>query len=87
MVACGCVVCCACICVQRADSPPAGVTGGSIGIGLPLALGAAVACPDRRVGALDIGETGILLHPPLPLVGVSIDMARECQQFDSLADG
>lgn len=28
------------------------VTGGSIGIGLPLALGAAVACPDRRVIAL-----------------------------------
>ena len=28
------------------------VTGGSIGIGLPLAVGAAVACPDRRVVAL-----------------------------------
>lgn len=28
------------------------VTGGSIGIGLPLALGAAVACPERRVVAL-----------------------------------
>ena len=28
------------------------VTGGSIGVGLPLALGAAVACPERRVIAL-----------------------------------
>ncbi|MFP6745272.1 MAG: acetolactate synthase large subunit, partial [Alphaproteobacteria bacterium] len=28
------------------------ITGGSIGIGLPLAVGAAVACPDRRVVAL-----------------------------------
>lgn len=29
------------------------ITGGSIGIGLPLALGAAVACPDRRVVCLE----------------------------------
>jgi acetolactate synthase-1/2/3 large subunit len=28
------------------------ITGGSIGIGLPLAAGAAVACPDRKVLAL-----------------------------------
>lgn len=28
------------------------IVGGSIGIGLPLALGAAVACPDRKVVAL-----------------------------------
>ena len=28
------------------------IAGGSIGIGLPLALGAAVACPDRKVVAL-----------------------------------
>ena len=33
------------------DSMP--VTGGSIGQGLPLAVGAAVACPDRKVVALD----------------------------------
>ena len=26
-----------------------------------------------------IGETAILLHPPLPLVGVSIGMERGCQ--------
>jgi acetolactate synthase-1/2/3 large subunit len=34
------------------EAPPhdwLGNTGGSIGIGLPLAVGAAVACPDRRV--------------------------------------
>ena len=29
----------------------------------------------------------ILLHPPLPLVGVSIVVERERQQNDSLADG
>ena len=32
-------------------------------------------------------ETVILLDPILPLVGVSIGMARGCQQNDSLADG
>ena len=37
---------------------------------------------------LVVGESSvILLHPPLPLVGVSIVMMRECQQNDSLADG
>ena len=34
-----------------------------------------------------VGETAILLHPPLPLVGVSIAMERERPQNDSLADG
>ena len=34
-----------------------------------------------------VGKTAILLHPPLPLVGVSIGMERRCQQNDSLADG
>ena len=34
-----------------------------------------------------VGETVILLHPPLPLVGVSIAMERECQQNNSLANG
>ena len=34
-----------------------------------------------------VGETVILLHPPLPSVGVSIWMERERQQTDSLADG
>ena len=36
---------------------------------------------------LAVGETVILLHPPLPLVGVSIGMERGCQQNDSPADG
>ena len=36
---------------------------------------------------LAVGETVILLHPPLPLVGVSIWMERGCQSNDSLADG
>ena len=34
-----------------------------------------------------VGETVTLLHPPLHLVVVSIEMTRECQQIDSLADG
>ena len=39
--------------------------------------------------SLAVGETVILLHPPLPLhvVGVSIAMEKERQQNDSLADG
>ena len=36
---------------------------------------------------LAVGEAVILLHPPPPLVGVSIWMERERQQNDSLADG
>ena len=36
---------------------------------------------------LAVGETVTLLHPPLPLAGVSIRMERGCQQNDSLADG
>ena len=34
-----------------------------------------------------VGETVILLQPPLPLAGVSIAMRRERQQNESLADG
>ena len=37
--------------------------------------------------AVAVGETGILLQPPLPSVGVSIAMERGRQQNDSLADG
>ena len=36
---------------------------------------------------LAIGETVILLHPPLPSAGVSIQMQKGRQQNDSLADG
>ena len=38
-------------------------------------------------GRLAVDKTVILLHPPLPLVGVSMRMERGCQQNDSLADG
>ena len=34
-----------------------------------------------------VGETVILLHPPLHFSGVSIRMERGCQQNDSLANG
>ena len=50
----------------------------------------ASASPDtrsRRTAWLAGGETVILLHPPLPLVGVSTETMRECQQNASLADG
>jgi acetolactate synthase-1/2/3 large subunit len=35
------------------------VTGGAIGQGLPVALGAAVACPDRKVIALEADGSGM----------------------------
>ena len=34
-----------------------------------------------------VGETVMLLHPPPPLVGVSMRMERGCQQNGGLADG
>ena len=34
-----------------------------------------------------VGETGILLHPPLPLVGALTAVERGCQSNNSLADG
>ncbi|MEI6895410.1 MAG: acetolactate synthase large subunit [Colwellia sp.] len=36
-----------------------GLTGGSIGIGLPMALGAAIACPDRKVICLEGDGSGM----------------------------
>ncbi|MBD0415342.1 acetolactate synthase large subunit [Oryzicola mucosus] len=35
------------------------LTGGSIGIGLPLALGASIACPDRKVISLQADGSGM----------------------------
>ena len=46
----------------------------------------ALAVGDLRAGPA-IDETVNLLHPPLPLVGVSIVMERERQQNDSLVNG
>ena len=47
--------------------------------------GVAAAFTEEAVAAVD--ETVILLHPPLPLAGVSIGMDRRCQQNDSLVRG
>ena len=47
----------------------------------------AEAAAKRVEAAVAIGETVILLTLPLPLLGVSIDMARGRQQNDRLADG
>ena len=41
----------------------------------------------QKMVPLAVGETVILLHSPLPSVGVSIWMERGCQQNDGLADG
>lgn len=41
------------------------VTGGSIGMGLPLATGAAVACPDRKVIALQADGGGMYTNQAL----------------------
>jgi acetolactate synthase-1/2/3 large subunit len=35
------------------------ITGGSIGIGIPLAVGAAIACPDRKVVGLQADGSGM----------------------------
>ena len=49
---------------------------------------AAARSPRRsRASDLAVDETVILLHPPLPLAGVSIVMERGCQQNDSLVRG
>ena len=48
--------------VHAADAAPhtsLGLTGGSIGQGLPTALGAAIACPDRRVIAYQADGCGL----------------------------
>ena len=42
---------------------------------------------ERGEKGIVVGETVILLHPPLPVAGVSIGMERECQQNDSIANG
>jgi acetolactate synthase-1/2/3 large subunit len=44
-------------CAARHDFLP--VTGGSIGQGLPLAVGAAIACPNRKVVALEADGSGM----------------------------
>ena len=55
----------------------------------PLRVDGRIAGVDTRGAAVDlaIGKTVILLHPPLPSVGVSIEINRGCHQDDSLADG
>ena len=48
--------------VHAADAAPhtmLGLTGGAIGQGLPTALGAALACPDRRVVAFEADGSGL----------------------------
>ena len=59
-------------------------------VGVPCGdahIAAEVLTRSEGLASLAVGETVILLHPPLPLVGVSIWMQRECQQNDSFANG
>ena len=43
---------------------------------------------ENVMATIAVGETsGILLHPPLPLAGVSMVMKRGCQHNHSIADG
>ena len=68
---------CVCVCVgSRLDSAGAGCSEASQN---------GTASASRF--CLAVHETVILLHPPPPLVGVSIVMGRGVQQNDSLADG
>jgi acetolactate synthase-1/2/3 large subunit len=41
------------------------ITGGSIGIGLPLAIGAAIACPERKVVLLQADGSGMYTNQAL----------------------
>ena len=43
--------------------------------------------PTSLTSTAAVGETAILLHPPLPLAGVPIGITNGCHQNDSLADG
>ena len=47
----------------------------------------AAMCEWYAASSLTVDETVILLHPTLPLVGVSIVMERERQENDSLVNG
>ncbi len=55
-----------------------GNTGGSIGIGMPLAVGAAIACPDRRVLCLTADGSGMYTAQAL------WTMAREGQKVTTV---
>ena len=83
---------------QRISKKPTATAPKRRGVALPSPLAAflrraedqdRVPGRDRLVAQhhLAVGETVILLHPPLPLVGISIGMERGHQQNDSLVRG
>ena len=47
----------------------------------------ALAADSNRLSRVAVGETVILMHPPLPLGGVLIGLKRGCPPNDTLADG
>ena len=56
-------------------------------MGVPPATWASEFGSAPAASSLAVDETVILLHPVLPLPGVSIAMERGCQQNDSLVNG
>ena len=58
-----------------------------VGSAPPKPVGAEAEAEGAKAAMTAVGETVILLHPPLPLVGISTGINRGCQQNDSLADG
>ena len=70
-LSCSCTFCCCCCCCCCC-SPSAAQR---------------FSHPPRRPSTVAVGETVFLLHPPLPMLGVSTGLKRTYHQNDSLADG
>ena len=75
---------------DTSDGAPVVCLGGSNNCGTNYAgylAGGRYPMASDGVARMAVCETVILLHPPLPLVGISIGIKRGCHQNDSLANG
>ena len=61
------------------------LTGGSIGFGMPVATGAAIACPDRPVLNLELSRVGVAQPGPVALS--MLDLTGPELDFVALAQG
>ena len=68
------------------DCAPSSITAVNLARAAALAAGKPFVRPDIMTYVCG-QDHAILLHPPLPLAGVSTAMERERQQNGSLADG